>query len=789
MGLERNNIPEEYRCEECEPRYVDKARARKLQLSKRLQFSESNDPNIRANNPLPKPPKAPVKKQPRSQSRGTGGGNRRVEKGAPKTPKGARANQNEGKKGLKVNKPKPVKRRTSTKKINAKQPAVPKEEKKEKEASAPALPVAAAPIAADRTPSPAPAATAGLNQLRQWIDSYEEAVTNHYSPELRSRIAAIKVNGVHSDLKLPSNISNLTPKCRVSTNPAGVKILVTTATVAQGTPIIEVRGKYMLSKNPSGPSLVPDRSGPPKWSPFVFHHKLGSHSEQATEVCVDATTYGNDARFVRRSCRPNSELRHCIEKGALHVYIVSMATLDAKSEILLPVKQGMYCACGQGDKCLAHSSRDIIPTHTKRARNRRRTVSDSSTPKPVPVPPVAPPTPESTPPRLMPAVPSPPTTLPLVNTAPTNAHNNNNNILVSKNTPSPTKEKAPVASPPAPLTPPVAPAKRPQPPPPPQDVAPPPEVELSPPPPKVPKTAAVAKEKDPPAPPPPPPPAPPMAKEQPVAKVRGQAVSARRATTPATKQEEKKRTPLPPKDKETPTKKQPPTETPSSASKMTREERKMEAIMKAFERMEKDEQRKQQGGTTSTTAVPGSGRQRKSSVSSTTTTPAKAVSPVRVKSEKPSMKKKSPKALRETRSKTLRSRRPHRTEKNQRKPSGVKRNNRPNRMAGAGAKTPVSSSSDEEEDEGQSSSPEKSETRNKTRTRTARKLRKGARTGSDGRGSSGGSGGRVDDDDSAPATSPSASPASSPLRPQHGGASDRTPPKVRIPQNQLQQQS
>lgn len=54
MGLERNNIPEEYRCEECEPRYVDKARARKLQLSKRLQFSESNDPNIRANNPLPK---------------------------------------------------------------------------------------------------------------------------------------------------------------------------------------------------------------------------------------------------------------------------------------------------------------------------------------------------------------------------------------------------------------------------------------------------------------------------------------------------------------------------------------------------------------------------------------------------------------------------------------------------------------------------------------------------------------------------------------------------------------
>lgn len=68
--------------------------------------------------------------------------------------------------------------------------------------------------------------TSGVDQLRQWIDSYEEAVTNHYSPELRARIASIKVNGIHSDLKLPTNLLS-TPKCRVSLLPSGIKVSTT----------------------------------------------------------------------------------------------------------------------------------------------------------------------------------------------------------------------------------------------------------------------------------------------------------------------------------------------------------------------------------------------------------------------------------------------------------------------------------------------------------------------------------------------------------------------------------
>lgn len=68
-----------------------------------------------------------------------------------------------------------------------------------------------------------PVERGSVQQLRQWIDSYEEAVTNHYSPELRARILAIKVNGVHSDLKLPTNLP-ATPKCRTSLLPNGLKV-------------------------------------------------------------------------------------------------------------------------------------------------------------------------------------------------------------------------------------------------------------------------------------------------------------------------------------------------------------------------------------------------------------------------------------------------------------------------------------------------------------------------------------------------------------------------------------
>jgi histone-lysine N-methyltransferase MLL5 len=58
--------------------------------------------------------------------------------------------------------------------------------------------------------------------LRSWIDQYEEAVTNHYSQELRARLSGNKFAGIDNELK-PSVIGGPT-RCNVSLKGNGVKV-------------------------------------------------------------------------------------------------------------------------------------------------------------------------------------------------------------------------------------------------------------------------------------------------------------------------------------------------------------------------------------------------------------------------------------------------------------------------------------------------------------------------------------------------------------------------------------
>ena len=44
MNLDRNNIPDEYLCELCQPRRVDRARARAVQYRKRQEFRLTTPP-------------------------------------------------------------------------------------------------------------------------------------------------------------------------------------------------------------------------------------------------------------------------------------------------------------------------------------------------------------------------------------------------------------------------------------------------------------------------------------------------------------------------------------------------------------------------------------------------------------------------------------------------------------------------------------------------------------------------------------------------------------------------
>ena len=109
-----------------------------------------------------------------------------------------------------------------------------------------------------------------------------------------------------------------------------MKVLTANSYIPANTPIIECRGKYMLA------SQLNSRAA--RNSEYVLYHRISPD----IEVCVDCKTYGNDSRFCRRSNEPssdttkfNAEVKHHLDKGSLHLYIVSTRTIDKNQEILL----------------------------------------------------------------------------------------------------------------------------------------------------------------------------------------------------------------------------------------------------------------------------------------------------------------------------------------------------------------------------------------------------------------------------------------------------------------------
>ncbi|KAJ8866736.1 hypothetical protein PR048_032597 [Dryococelus australis] len=219
-----------------------------------------------------------------------------------------------------------------------------------------------------------------VQELRQWIEHYEEAVTNHYSPELRARISSIKVNGIHSDLRVGS--LPVTPKCRTTILGSGLRILYAAVHLPPNQPVIELRGKYMLSiQHHASVSMQNSRRVRLPPGPYIFFYRL---PKDGTEVCVDTSTYGNDARFVRRSCKPNAEMRHCIEKGTLHLYLVTLCKVERGAEITIAHDSSqenltpVSCACGNPDECSAFSRKNGLHEQIS-DRERRRRVRRSST--------------------------------------------------------------------------------------------------------------------------------------------------------------------------------------------------------------------------------------------------------------------------------------------------------------------------------------------------------------------------------------------------------------------------
>lgn len=354
MGVDRANIPDAYMCELCQPRPVDRRHARALQQRKRAELSalagdsDSDDaarPGRRRrrlltittysdtsgscvttyNSSLPVlPPPQPALPLP---------------KRGPKRPKKAEVMR------------KGNKRKLTEKRVKRKKDMLLNRNKY----------------------------NSSLSNQSHWRDLYELAMTNHYSPELRA-----KVMKYSSKLgSTPNMASAITAHLCTTVPHAGGKILIATKDLKENTPVIELRGKYMLSNQHRPQIQNSARAGSQKPGPFVFFYRLPKDN---TQICIDTRTYGNEARFVRRSCKPNAELQHCIVKGTLHVYLVTTNDIPSNTEITVghDTNGGKQpCACGNPKYCKANGLTPMMPRKSleypqREKRSRNRCFSSSS---------------------------------------------------------------------------------------------------------------------------------------------------------------------------------------------------------------------------------------------------------------------------------------------------------------------------------------------------------------------------------------------------------------------------
>ncbi|XP_077385390.1 histone-lysine N-methyltransferase SETD5 isoform X3 [Festucalex cinctus] len=216
------------------------------------------------------------------------------------------------------------------------------------------------------------------SRIRQWTDQYEEAFANQYSADIQTllqlhRTASTTVGNTESG---PMSLSSTTPTSvdvmdtinrtelacnntvlssqmqlqlgRVTRVQKHRKILRAAKNLDPDILIIEYRGKVMLKQQ-----FEVNGHFFKKPYPFVlFYSKFND-----VEMCVDARTLGNDARFIRRSCTPNAEVRHMIAEGMIHLCIYAICQITKDAEVTIgfdyEFNSCIYkvdCACHKGNQ-------------------------------------------------------------------------------------------------------------------------------------------------------------------------------------------------------------------------------------------------------------------------------------------------------------------------------------------------------------------------------------------------------------------------------------------------------
>ncbi|XP_007888441.1 histone-lysine N-methyltransferase SETD5 isoform X2 [Callorhinchus milii] len=230
------------------------------------------------------------------------------------------------------------------------------------------------------------------NRIRLWTDQYEEAFANQYSADVQNLLElhrltvkdSVGKNAVLDTInktELACNNTILGSQMqlqlgKVTRVQRHRKILRAARDLTPDMLIIEYRGKVMLRQQFEVNGHFFKRP-----YPFVlFYPKFNE-----VEMCVDARTFGNDARFIRRSCAPNAEVLHMIADGMIHLCIYAITNIPKDSEVTIgfdyeysSCKYKVDCACHKGNQncpVQKHNQGSMEPpvgAETRRRKARRK---------------------------------------------------------------------------------------------------------------------------------------------------------------------------------------------------------------------------------------------------------------------------------------------------------------------------------------------------------------------------------------------------------------------------------
>ncbi|XP_056380649.1 histone-lysine N-methyltransferase SETD5 isoform X2 [Hyla sarda] len=223
------------------------------------------------------------------------------------------------------------------------------------------------------------------NRIRLWTDQYEEAFTNQYSADMQNLLERhVRANKeLVGKAEMPETIKKSELSCnntvvgsqmqlqlgRVTRVQKHRKILRACKDLPVNTLVIEYRGKVMLRQQ-----FEVNGHFFKKPYPFVlFYSKFNS-----LEMCVDARTFGNDARFIRRSCTPNAEVRHVIADGMVHLCIYALAAIAKDTEVTIAFDYD-YSNCSYKVDCACHKGNRNCPVQ-------KRNPITGELPSPIPPP-------------------------------------------------------------------------------------------------------------------------------------------------------------------------------------------------------------------------------------------------------------------------------------------------------------------------------------------------------------------------------------------------------------------